>query len=302
MDRNRTILILAVAWISAGLLSWFVYATAVAPRTEPQKPVVVTARDMALGTKLTGADVKLANLPERTVPKGAVVQVKDAAGRVLLAAVSTNEPILGSRLSEPNASEGIASTIDKGLRAVSVQITDVSGVAGLIQPKSRVDVIFTRPGAMDEASTSTILQNVRVLSTGRLAPSGQSAQAAAADACAPRAPVVTLLLTPDQAEVLELAKSEGKISLSLRNPQDADVLEGGEPITPAVLDPTYDQRAAANRRKRAPQRDAGNDASAWAKLAELQKKQEAAPRKEPEKPRVVVDVFRGDKHVQEQFR
>lgn len=302
MDRNRTILILAAAWILAGLLSWFVYATAVAPRTEPQKPVVVAARDMALGTKLTKDDVKPANLPERTVPKGAVVQVKDAVGRVLLAAVSTNEPILGNRLSEPNASEGIASTIDKGLRAVSVQITDVSGVAGLIQPKSRVDVIFTRPGAMDEASTSTILQNVRVLSTGRLAPSGQSAQAAAADARAPRAPVVTLLLTPDQAEVLELAKSEGKISLSLRNPQDADVLEGSEPITPVVLDPTYDQRAAAARRKRAPQRDTGNDAAAWAKLAELQKKQEAAPRKEPEKPRVVVDVFRGDKHVQEQFK
>jgi len=302
MDRHRTILILAAAWIAAGLLSWFVYATAVAPRTEPQKLVLVAARDMALGTKLTKEDVKLASLPERTVPKGALAQVKDAAGRVLLAAVSTNEPILATRLSDPNASEGIASTIDKGLRAVSVPITDASGVAGLIQPKSRVDVIFTRPGRMDEASTSTILQNVQVLSTGRLAPSGLSAQAAAAEARAPRAPVVTLLLTPDEAQVLELAKSEGKISLSLRNPQDTATVESGEPITPEVLDPTYDQRAAAARKKRAPQRDTSNDAAAWAKVAEFQRKQEAPPKKEPEKPRVVVDVFRGDKHVQEQFR
>ena len=237
------------------------------------------------------------------MPKGAVARVKDAAGRVLLAAVSTNEPILGNRLSDPNASEGIASTIDKGLRAVSVQITDVSGVAGLVQPKSRVDVIFTRPGSMEEASTSTILQNVQVLSTGRLPPSGLSAQAAAAEARAPRAQVVTLLLTPDQAQVLELAKNEGKISLSLRNPQDTAEMDSGEPITPEVLDPTYGRRAAARgRRAPQPQRDTANDATAWAKLAEFQKKQEAPSRKEPEKPRVVVDVFRGDKHVQEQFR
>jgi pilus assembly protein CpaB len=300
MDRHRTILILAAAWISAGLLSWFVYATAVAPRTEPQKPVVVAARDMALGTRLTAMDVRLASLPERGVPKGAVTAVKEATGRVLLAAVSANEPILGNRLSEPNASEGIASTIDKGLRAVSVPITDSTGVAGLVQPKSRVDVIFTRPGRMDEASTSTILQNVQVLSTGRMAPSGLSPQAAAAEARAPRAPVVTLLLTPDQAEVLELAKNEGKISLSLRNPQDGATVEGGAPTTSEVLDPAYASRGA--RMKRTAQRDPAGDAAALAKLAELQKKAEAPSKKEPEKPRLVVDVFRGDKHVQEQFK
>jgi pilus assembly protein CpaB len=302
MDRHRTILILAAAWVSAGLLSWFVYATAVAPRTEPHKLVIVAARDMALGTRLTRDDLKRVSLPEGTLPKAAVLQLEDATGRVLLAPVNTNEPILATRLSAPNASEGMASTIDHGYRAVSVQITDVSGVAGLIQPKSRVDVLFTRPGRMDEASTSTILQNVQVLSTGRQTPSGLSAQAAAAEARAPRAPVVTLLLTPAQAQVLELAKSEGKISLSLRNPQDTAAVDSGEPITPEVLDPTYDQRAAAARRKRAPQRDTTNEAAAWAKIAELQKKTEAPPRKEPEKPRVVVDVFRGDKHVQEQFR
>jgi pilus assembly protein CpaB len=297
---NRTILILAAAWISAGLLTWFVYATAVAPKTEPQTLVVVAARDMALGTKLTSGNVKLVSMPERTVPKGAVLLLKDATDRVVLTAVATNEPILASRLSAPNASEGMASTIQPGLRAVSVQITDVSGVAGLIQPDSRVDVIFTRPGSMEEASTSTILQNVKVFSTGRLAPAGQTAQAAAAEARAPRAPVVTLLLPPDQAQVLELAKNQGKVSLSLRNPQDGAMLEGSAPITPEVLDPTYDQRSAAARRKRAPQRDTTNDAAAWAKLAALQKPE--PPKKEPEKPRAVVDVFRGDKHVQELFK
>ncbi len=300
MDRHRTILILGAAWIAAGLLSWFVYATAVAPKAEPQKLVVVAVRDMALGTRLAKNDVKLASLPERTVPKGAVAQVGDATGRVLLAPVSMNEAILATRLSAPTSSEGVASTIDSGYRAVAVQITDVTGVAGLVQPKSRVDVLYTRPGRMDEASTSTILQNVQVLSTGRLAPAGQTAQAAAAEARTPRAPVVTLLLTPDQAQVLELAKSEGKISLSLRNPLDSAMVETGEPITTDVLDPTYSERTAHGRRAQ-PRRDTAGEAAALAKLEELPRKLEA-PRKEPEKPRVVVDVFRGDKHVQEQFK
>jgi pilus assembly protein CpaB len=302
MDRNKTILILAAAWVSAGLLAWFVYATAVAPKSEPQTRVTVAARDMAMGTLLRKADVKLVDIPTRSVPRAAVTQIKDATDRVLLAAISTNEPILANRLSAQYASEGMASAIRSGFRAVSVQITDVSGVAGLIQPNSHVDVLFTRPGNMDEASTSIILQNVQVFSTGRLPPSGQSAQAAAADARTPRSPVVTLLLEPADAQKLELAKSEGKISLSLRNPQDDAMVPGGAPMTPEVLDPTYDQRTAEARKKRAPQRDNSNDPAAWARLAALQQKQETPPKKEPEKARVVVDVFRGDKHVQESFK
>ena len=74
--------------------------------------------------------------------------------------MNTNEPVLQSKLSDMTSVEGVASTIERGYRAVSVQITDVSGVAGLIQPGSHVDVLFTRPGSMAEATTSTILQNV----------------------------------------------------------------------------------------------------------------------------------------------
>jgi pilus assembly protein CpaB len=303
MDRNRTILILAAAWVSAGLLAWFVWANAIAPKTEPQTRVVVAGRDMMIGTLLREKDLRLVNIPTRTVPKGAVLQFADATSRVTLVPLFTNEPVIATKLSGTTSSEGIASTIDPGYRAVSVQITDVSGVAGLIQPNSRVDVLFTRPGSMEEASTSTILQNVKVLSIGRLASSTQTAAAAAADLRAPRAPVVTLLLQPEQAQMLELAKNEGKISLSLRNPQDIALLDSTAPMTPEVLDPTYDARAAAARKKRAPQRDTSNDAAAWAKLAALQKKQEEPPaKKEPEKPRAVVDVFRGDKHVQETFK
>ena len=131
----------------------------------------------------------------------------------------------------------MSSTIDPGFRAVSVQITDASGVAGLVQPNAHVDVLFTRPGSMAEATTSTILENVKVLSTGKQLPTG-----ATVDPRAPRSPVVTLLLTPGEAQKLELAKNQGKISLSLRNPLDSTRSPRDGPITTEVLDPQH-QRA-----------------------------------------------------------
>jgi pilus assembly protein CpaB len=215
--------------------------------------------------------------------------------RVLLVPVNANEPLLLAKLSQSTAVEGIPSTIDPGYRAVSVPITDASGVAGLIQPNSRVDVIFTRPGTMAEATSSTILQNVKILSTGRAVPTGQTV-----DARAPRSPVVTLVLSPADAQKLELAKNQGKISLSLRNPLDTTTSGETGPVTAEVLDPNIDARMAA-RKGRIGRKGQVEDPSAWNDLTG-QKKAAAPERKEQEKPRVVVDVYRGDRHVQELFK
>jgi pilus assembly protein CpaB len=220
-----------------------------------------------------------------------VLKTADAASRVVLFPVSANEPLLSSKLSAPTNMEGVSSTIDPGFRAVSVQITDVSGVAGLIQPNARVDVLFTRPGTMTEASTSTILQNVKVLSIGKLQPTGQTP-----DPRAPKSPVVTLVLVPEDAQKLELAKNEGKISLSLRNPLDSSTAHAAGPMTTEVLDPTLTDRIDKARKQRTAKNGAG-DEQAWKAL--ITKKE---PPKPPEKPRAVVEVFRGDKHVQESFR
>ena len=232
--------------------------------------------------------------------------------RVLLVAMSASEPVLSSRLSAPTSVEGVSSTIETGYRAVSVQITDVSGVAGLIQPGSRVDVLFTRPGSMAEATTATILQDVKVLSTGRLTPVGQTV-----DPRAPKSPVVTLVLAPEDAQKLELAKNEGKISLSLRNPLDASQSPSTGPVTTEVLDPMISARLARARMGRTTNIAKANleDPRVWQELTgQNQKKtddaqkekerleEEARRKKEAEKPRVVVDVYRGDKHVQELFR
>jgi pilus assembly protein CpaB len=191
--------------------------------------------------------------------------------------------------------EGMSSTIDAGFRAVSVQITDASGVAGMVLPNAHVDVLFTRPGTMAEATTSTILENVKVLSTGKQIPTGQTV-----DPRAPKSPVVTLLLTPADAQKLELAKNEGKISLSLRNPLDTTKSTVAGTMTTEVLDPNFNTRTAMAKRGRMPGgKSALEDPRNWQELTAPKKEE---PKKEPEKPRVIVDVYRGDKHVQELFK
>lgn len=310
MDRQRILLLFGAAWVSAALLSWFLYAKTTGPREEKRIQVLVAGRDMPLGTLLKKTDLKTVPVREADVPRGALFADKEAIGRVLLYPATVNEPLLVSKLSRATSAEGVSSTIEPGYRAMSVQITDVSGVAGLIQPNSRVDVLFTRPGSMAEAITSTILQNVRVLSIGRITQVGQQV-----DPKAPKMPVVTLVLTPADAQKLELAKNQGKISLSLRNPLDSAAGAETGPMTTEVLDPMISARMARAKRGRTTNIARANleDPKVWQELTgekkvqdedkkrleeELRKKKE----KEAEKPRVIVDVYRGDKHVQEIFR
>jgi pilus assembly protein CpaB len=313
MDRQKKLLLFGAAWVSALLLTWLFYAQAAAPRQEKMLRIVVASRDMPVGTQLNKTNLKLANYPEKDVPKGVAFKIADAEGRVAMVPLSTNEPVLQSKISATTSVEGVSSTIPAGYRAMSVQITDVSGVAGLIQPGSKVDVLFTRPGSMAEATTSTILQDVRVLSTGRTIQAGQTV-----DPKAPKSPVVTLVLLPAQAQKLELAKNQGKISLSLRNPLDATQAENTEPITTEVLDPMISARLARARRGRTTNINRANleDPNVWQELTGEKKPadprkaaaDEEARRKKAEadalaaKPKIVVDVYRGDKHVQESFK
>jgi pilus assembly protein CpaB len=285
MDRQKKILIFGGAWVSALLLTWFLYARTVAPHAERQVRVVVAAHDLPIGTLLRTSDVRLVNYPEHDIPKGVMLQARDATNRVALVPLYSNEPVLVSKLSAPTSLEGFASIIEPGYRAVSVPITDASGVAGLIQPNSKVDVLFTRTGSLAEAATSTILQDVKVISTGKLLPAGQTA-----DPRAPKSQTVTLVLKPEDAQKLELAKSQGRISLSLRNPLDNSETEDSGPVTTDALDPGLSERLALAKRN-----------SRTNPIDSLPR--EPVKKKEAEKPpRLVVDVYHGDKHVQELFR
>lgn len=301
MDRKKILLIFIVAWFSAALLTWFLYASTKVPRVERTVSIQAASHDMAAGTRLRKGDLKPIRVPERDVPRAAVEDDKLVLDRPLLFPVVANEPITLIKVASFTGAEGLPATIEIGKRAISVPITDSSGVSGLIQPRSHVDVLFTRPGTMAEAITTTILEDVIVLAMGRstegtnsTTPPATTAQAATR----PTAQSATLLVTPEEARKLELAKNQGKISLALRNPLDH---------TAAADHTSTTTRALFTELSRGKIPDV-SDNKLWTQLLGAKNDKppvviEKAPKPEPPpKPRVVVDVFRGDKHVQESFQ
>jgi pilus assembly protein CpaB len=305
MDRRKMAFIFGGAWISAALLTWLVYSVTKAPRSDRTASVIGASRDLPAGTRLRKGDVKVVKVGDKDITKGSLTDEKSALDHPLLYPVSANEAITVSKLASANGPEGVAALIEPGKRAVSIAITDVTGAAGLVLPRSHVDVLFTRPGNMAEAVTTTVLQDIVVLSVGRLtevtptpAPANAAAAASAA-ALAANAPssnqtrAVTLLVTPEQAEKIELAKNEGKVSLSLRNSLDKDQMTDAGATTAANL---FSPNALRRR---------GQGKSLWASMTgdEPRKAVEKVPiRETPPKPRNVIDVYRGEKHVQEIFQ
>jgi pilus assembly protein CpaB len=287
VDRQKIILIFIAAWISAALLTWFLYATTKAPHSEKMVAITAAARDMPAGTRLQKADLKTVRVPEKDVPKAAIVDPKMAIDRPLLFPVGANEAIISNKVASAAGAEGLPALIEIGKRAVSVPITDASGVAGMIQPRAHVDVLFTKPGSTAEAVTTTILEDVVVLAMGRTTEvANTSAAAAISTAARPTTQAATLLVTPEQARKLELAKNQGKISLALRNPLDHTSAKDQSATT---SDQLY---AGFHPRQNTPNL---RDDRVWNQLI-------AKPTEKPPVPRHVIDVYRGDKHVQEIFQ
>jgi len=290
MDRRKVLLIFAAAWFSAALLTWFLYSSAKAPRVEKTIAIVAAARDLPAGTRLRKGDLKIVRVPEKDAPRTALLDEKLALEHPLLFPLNVNDPITATKIGSSTGVEGLPSAIDIGKRAISVPITDASGVSGLIQPRAHVDVLFTRPGTPAEAVTTTILEDVIVLAIGRTTEGTNSSTtpaAAAQVATRPAAQSATLLVTPEQTRKLELAKNQGKISLALRNPLDHTYASDSSATTSQSLYAGLPlPKVADTRPKPAPV---------------IVQKVVEPPAKEPPKPKRVVDVFRGDKHIQESF-
>ena len=311
------------AWVSAALLSWFLYSATSSAKQTKLIRVQAAARDLSAGTKLKKGDLRPVEIPEKNQPRGVFAEEKNLLDRTLLFPVSTNEPVTQNKLAALGGIEGVAATIPPGKRAISVQVTDSTSAAGLIVPRAHVDVVFTRTGSMAEALAKVILEDVIVLSVGRntevtasdpkAAPSSSTATQVQT-ATTQRA--VTLLVTPEEAAKLELAKNNGKIGLVLRNPLDATKLNQEQPIYADTLDPYLGARkermAKLNPNLALPGiARAVNDDKSWNELTGQKNnprdskgarpKDGAKDSDPPKPPPKIVDVFRGDKHVQEVF-
>ena len=223
--NKRLLTVLGFALVISGIASVVLYrlissrlaSTAKADTTQ----VAVASHDLEIGTLIKDTDLRIVDWsgPE---PKGAVVKPADIVGRGVVAAIYDGEPILDNRLAPKGAGAGLAATIPHGMRAVAIRVNDVVGVAGFVVPGMRVDVLIAGnpPGAPGNlgTQTKTLLQNMEVLSAGQNIQKDTEGKPVSV-------PVVNLLVTPEQAEILSLASNETRIQLILRNPLDTDTVK-----------------------------------------------------------------------------
>ena len=223
MQQHRVLIAFGIAWVTALLLSYWVYKRTTAPQSRDLISVVAATRDLAVGKKIQVEDLKLLALDRKDLPRGAFLKTADVVDRAVATPVSAGELVLNAKLAAKGGGDSLTALIEPGMRAVSVQVNEISGVSGFIQPGTRVDVLFTRVFSNGDAATTTILQNVKVIAYGR-----QIDPSAKPDTTRPT--VATLLVTQDQAQKLVLAGQRGKIQLVLRNALDDQVDDIADPI------------------------------------------------------------------------
>ena len=244
--RSLGLVLLALSLVLGGFAVWGLRhvsgaRAAPAPSSVAEILVVVAARPIAAGEKLTPEAVRLQAWPKGATPPGAMTSVGQAtAGApIALSAIAANEPILKSRISGPGARPTLSGVIQPGMRAASIRVDDIMGVAGFVLPGDFVDVLVTRPEGSATAETlrtDTLFEGVRVLAVDQIASEGKNDPVVAKAA--------TVELTPAQAQKLTLARQVGTVSLVLRGTADPTGGAGMRPIRTADLSPYGPLKAA----------------------------------------------------------
>ena len=221
MDRNtRTLIVVLVALAAAGVATYGV-ARVIKSRPVVEKEiahtyVVAAAHTLTVGAMLTPADVKLIAWPEKSPVPGAFAKVDDVVNRGVVSQVLENEPITPTKLAPVGGGAGLPPTIPTGMRALSVRVNEVVGVAGFVVPGTHVDVCVTmREG--NDSTTRVVVSNVQVLTAGTRYDQEKSKSGEPIPTS-----VVTLLLTPEDAGRVVLATTSGQLMLTLRNPLDQE--------------------------------------------------------------------------------
>lgn len=230
VNRRIAIALLAACLISAA--STFLLGRklklASSSRNNQLFQYVAPSRAIEAGEILSTDNIGWTSWPRESPISGAQISIDHVLGRVVLYPVGKGQPILEQDLADPGTGGGLASRIPKGMRALALRSDDVVGVAGFLAPGSRLDVLVTyRPSNSEETMTATVLENAEVLAAGQRLqpdPSGKPASAT----------VVTLLLTPMQAERAVLASTQGTVHFVLRNGLDKDDTVR-EPVSMASL-------------------------------------------------------------------
>jgi pilus assembly protein CpaB len=279
MNRNRLLMIGFVALVLGAFVSFAVYRNLQSGRAGKQAPgedIIVAADDLQVGSKIEEKDIKFVRFPSADLPTGVFHLKNKVIGRGVVANIARGEFILTNKLAGENAGSGLPSLIPPGMRAVSVRVNDTTSVSGFVLPGTHVDVLLTgNPQGSGDPQTTTVLENVAVIATGQRLERNSAGEPQST-------PVITLLVSPDDAQKLTLASNQGHIQLALRNPLDtrqqdlaaarSSSLYKGSPVPVAASVPTQPRP-----------------------------KHVAAPAAPPPPQVFTVEVYKGDKKEEEKF-
>lgn len=215
--RNMKALGLLVLAVLAGLAAAIYAAGWVSQRANASQQVVVAAVDIELGSRINPQMLTMVEWPSVSVPEGAFKDIKEVQDRVAKVGLMRGDAVLERKLAPSGTQGGLSAVITEGKRAMTVRVNDVIGVAGFALPGNYVDVMINAQqdrghGEQAVPISMTVLEQVLVLAV---------AQEAGRDDTKPKVvSAVTLEVTPEQAEKLDLARSIGQLSLVLRNQLD----------------------------------------------------------------------------------
>jgi len=242
MTLNRTKLMLVIAVVFAIMAAWLANnwvqrrAATANDKTVEVKTVVVAKLEIASGQKVEAVQLKTVEWPIELVPEGAVGKLEDAVGKIAKQPIQPGDVLTTGRIASDLGGSHLAALISANMRAVSIRVDDVVGVAGFLLPGNRVDVIgVVREEHTNRVHASTVLTDVPVLAVDQdIAPDETKAKIVRA---------VTLEVAPADAELLVKAMNEGKIQLSLRNPGERQVV--AEVVKAEVVKPKPKPRPRA---------------------------------------------------------
>jgi pilus assembly protein CpaB len=228
--RNKRFFIVLVGALIFGVLaavSVSKYLSSAQAYSKNLNKVAVAKVPIPLGSKIIAEQITVVQFPKDSTPDGTFDSPEKLAGRVAVANIGAREPITESRLAPEGTSAGLSAVIPEGFRAMTVKVDDAAGISGFIMPGTLVDVVVTidpREGSgMQDPISKIVLQNIKVLANGQNIDKPENEREANS------VKAVTLQVTPEQAEKLALASSEGKLQLVMRNQIDQ-----GDQQTPGV--------------------------------------------------------------------
>jgi pilus assembly protein CpaB len=263
------------------------------PPSEETVNVVVAKEKLSLGTRLTEAQMRIVAWPKATLPEGTAPDTKTLVDRGVIVPMSPNEPILESKLASKEAGAGLQSAIPEGMRAVAVKVNDVIGVAGFVVPGTHVDVIVIgQPGQNSVNTAKIFLENVQIMAAGQNVERDVNGKPQ-------NVQVVTMIVTPEDAQKLALAGADSRIQLALRNPID-QLQENPRGVQMATL---YGQSSAPEPTQAAP-KPKTTIVKYTPKKVTTPKPQVVIPPVTPVEPavrKVTVEVIRGDKRETSTF-